>query len=132
MPKKITATQEVTFPRSRIFWLISSVSHLFSTSSVCSGRKPSQKAACISLLIHLLHAKSFFFLMKNSSLTKKCQMIYFPLEVSQICILDFLPNVVHLYQVQLPISPHHDTGFFFSTAPLPFKSPKNIKRNLFD
>lgn len=88
-------SDEVKFS-SRIFWFIFLVSYLFSTPSVCSGRSlPSQKAACISLLMHLPHTKSFFFLMKNCSLTGKRLMIYFSSEVSQICILDILPNMSH-------------------------------------
>lgn len=29
----------------------------------------------------------------------------FSLEVSPICILDFLINIIHLYQLQIPLSP---------------------------
>lgn len=54
-------------------------------------------------------------------------MTYFSLEVSQNCILDFLVNIIHLYQLQITISPHHDIGFFINTSPQTFNSPKNIK-----
>ena len=57
-------------------------------------------------------------------------MFYFSLEVSQNCIFDFLINIIHLHQLQIPVSPHRDIGFFINTAPWTFNSPKNTKRNI--
>jgi len=62
--RRVTATWNETFSRSRVFWLNSYIFYLFSSSGVCSGKKSSShNAAWISLLIHLFHAKSFFILM---------------------------------------------------------------------